>query len=124
MRILVRLWVWVRSWFSYSRMDDKISTLHLRINQLVREKQDIERRLASYLREADKWREEIQRAKQLNETMNLSLNTALIEIENMREITIPGLVAANRTLISRWESEVQVHAMRTAAMKVGSELDE
>ena len=119
---LVRMWSWVRSWFTFSRVSSKLSGLELKVTKLRRQKDVSDRKLQFHLMESKKWQQEIEKAAELNKRMNLALDVALQEIENIKEITIPGLVASHRVLISRWEAEIQVHAIRSANLQVGEEI--
>lgn len=118
---IVRFCGWLKTWFGLRRVSVQMSAIEAKVHRLNVEKAANEKQLHRHLSELDKAKKEIERGFQLNQKMSLALETALQEIENHKEITIPGLVAANRTLIARWEAELQTHAMRSAGIASAGE---
>ena len=118
----VKLCGWLKSWFGFRKVAIQMTAIESKVDRLLIEKADSEKKLHAYMADMEKAKREVERAFQLNQKMNLALETALQEIENVKEITIPGLVAANRVLIARWESEIQVHAIRSAGIASAGEV--
>jgi chromosome segregation ATPase len=51
-----------------------------------------------------------------NQRLNETISALQEELRTTKEITIPGLVAANELLTRRWEAQTQVEVMKAATM--------
>ncbi len=116
---------WISGWFKISQ---KISNLDKKIEKLRKSSDVASISYLNHIESLDLY--EIQFTERL-ERMRLSLNdaenrekklsealdSANEELKTANEILIPGLIAANKVFIDRWDAESAVHAMRMASME-------
>lgn len=67
-----------------------------------------------YQAELEKTRLTLRNSQTMNVQLEEGMSALRDELKTLNDITIPGLVAANRLFIDRWESESKIHIMRTA----------
>ena len=60
----------------------------------------------------DRAQESIDRAEELNKKLDWALTAANEALNTAEEITIPGLVAANKTFQAAWDAESSLITMR------------
>lgn len=127
----MNFWQWLRTCIGMNRVSSRMKTLETRIRRLQKEKQKSDNAIEDHRYEIDrlqkklndqlsKTRQELDRAEGLNRRMQRVLDAAHEELKNYDEIVVPGLVAANRVLIDRWDAETRVHAMRVVAAAQGN----
>lgn len=117
---------WFKSWWGVSQVSRQIAALRQRVGELAAAKglsdnaveahlQDLAVMRADMLRRLENVESELERSRSLNKKLQASLETTLEALEAKEKIVIPGLVAANQVLVSRWEAETAVLTLRQAA---------
>ena len=123
--LMKAMFQWISGWFKISQ---KISNLDKKIEKLRKSSDVASISYLNHIESLDLY--EIQFTERL-ERMRLSLNdaenrekklsealdSANEELKTANEILIPGLIAANKVFIDRWDAESAVHAMRMASME-------
>lgn len=125
MKFIRRLFSWFRSSHQLSeeiqRVDDSISVSHKQTKAIlegIRESQQMSDslllRLTSFSSESEvlyeRALEHVQAVKAENLRLEAQCRALQEELDTITTLTIPGLVASHKALISRWEAEVQVQA--------------
>ena len=106
---------------SLSRLDQKVARVHqgaldtarrVEVRAVAAEKaaNHLQQETKSLLKSLDEYRITVQR---LEET----LDAAREELRTAKEITIPGLVEANQTMLARWEAETQIQIARAILVR-------
>lgn len=114
---------WIKSWFGMSRVSRQVDTLRRRVESLQKQKIANDRLVEEHLEELaiirsqfnkrmENAEADLEGAKLLNKKLDATLATTLEALEAKENIVIPGLVAANQTLISRWQAETSVLELR------------
>ena len=112
--------------FGVSKLSSQMTTLDIRISRLQKEKRKSDNELQNYKNKLSGIREEfnktmvkanqvIDRAAGLQKKLNLNLEAAQVEIKLMKEVTMPGLIAANDTFLSAWDAQSSMNEMRKVA---------
>ena len=128
MRHLSKLWSWITTWVSVGRIRTHVDRLDRKIDGLIKNKHDwtidvkdrlstLERLRAQFENESRLAIQEIEDGRLLCSKLERALEATQESLKIANEITIPGLVAANRTFIDRWDAETAVHAVRIAAVR-------
>lgn len=129
-----RMLNWIKSWFGISLLFRKMSSIERRIEKLqkIRSKSDneIEKHLTSldnindkFIAEYEKTSTLLKEAAILNQKLEATLEATNEELKTANEILIPGLIAANKILLDRWDEESAIHAMRIANMGIQKEIE-
>ena len=114
---------WIKSWFGYSHVSRQVDALRRRVEFLHQQKAISDRRIEEHLEQLAVIRSQftkrmenaeadLEGAKLINKKLDATLATTLESLEAKEKIVIPGLVAANQTLISRWHAETSVLELR------------
>jgi len=132
------LWDWTKSWFGIGQVSRHLCVLDRNISRLRQERKIAEVSIEEHTKEIEeiqtrfeelmvKTKTSLDRAVQVNKKLQAALDSTQEEVKTAHEITIPGLVAANKVLIQRWEAESQILAVRSAlatqALSKGSDID-
>lgn len=123
---------WMRSWWGGVRVVQHVEALSQKTQALRRERARSDQRLDDHLQHLDelrselitaldKARVELEESRVFNKKLQAALDVSQEALEAANEIVIPGLVAANRTMIGRWEAETAVLATRKAALAADRE---
>lgn len=113
--------------FGLFQFQKQISTIDQKISRLAVRKATSEQCAADSLdrlqvletsiqKELAKTRLALSNSQKINRELEEALGALRDELKTATEITIPGLVAANRVFIDRWEAESKIHVMRSAIM--------
>lgn len=109
--------------FSFVKVKKKLNSIDRKIERLKAAKDESDRRVSlalsrlsevesQYKSEADKTRLALKDAKTINDQLEEALRAVRDELRTANDITIPGLVAANRVFIDRWEAESKIQVLR------------
>ncbi len=124
-----KLFNWIRFCFGVSDVYEGLGILYAKINKLhqlkIRSDKDISKHLDTLTSLMDKITEEINKATsslnnatELNNKLEAALNATQDELKTANEVLIPGLIAANDVLVSRWAAETAVYARRVAVESI------
>ena len=120
-RMFRKLCLWLGSWRVTRNAAKAVQELDYRIYKLQREKRqsdrEIEKAREKFQKSSDSLTKAVAQATGLNKRMEIMLETTKEELENLREIVVPGLVAANHTLTAARDAQSATYAMKVAAMK-------
>ena len=94
------------------RRDHSVRRLELRRRSLA----VVERRLAAH---AEVLAEDLDEAKRLQEQYDEQLVSIRSELRVLKDVTIPGLVAANKLLLAQWDAETAIQVRRQVAALPG-----
>lgn len=121
---------WLKTCVGMNRVSRHMRYLDKRISRLEKEKNKSEQAIEKHRdnidemqsrleRELDATRQSLDDAYQNQKRLEEALRSAQEELKTANEIVIPGLVAANKTLIDRWDAESATYAMRVVAAQGG-----
>jgi hypothetical protein len=120
--------LWFASWRITRGASRAVAELDYRIYRLQREKKRSDRELEKvkedFSKSSDRLTRAVSQASGLNKRLEIMLDTTKEELENLREIVVPGLVAANKTLTDARDAQSAMYAMKVAAMRVPDESQE
>lgn len=129
-----RILNWIKLCFRLSKISEGISGISSNISfadkrikklQKLKDKSDeeIQKQLtvlsdlhSKITKEIEKTSIALTNAELLSKKLSAELEASQQELETANKILIPGLVAANQTMLDRWEHESAVYVMRNAAM--------
>lgn len=122
---------WLSYWFGLRRVSRQMTVLDMKVESLKAEKiksdREIDRHRQALATQRDKLTSEMQKVSQsldravgLNKKLDAALDVAREEVRTANDIVIPGLVAASKTLIDRWDAESAVYARRQVAVSMSS----
>jgi molybdopterin converting factor small subunit len=122
--LIQRIIAYVRLWVGWGSVSAQLVATRNLVLRLQAETRDRDQRLEAAVREIDELRAtllkkfgnyqaELETARLLNKKLDAALQVELEAIQAKDTIVIPGLVAANQTLIDRWEAESAVHKLRS-----------
>lgn len=107
---------------SLDRTATRLSREIHQVNRQMVEKERVVSLLQSQIdSEVKQVRELSKRSTALNKQLESALEAARDEIKNLREIVVPGLVAANLTFQQAWDAQSARSAMQTAAVEMKDE---
>jgi len=122
---------WIKSWFRISKkmsyLDKKIEKLrkssdkanaiyNIHMNNLDK----IEQKFAD---EFEKVQISLNNANAVNKKLEEALDSANEELKTANDILIPGLIAANKVFVDRWDAESAVLAMRLVAIEPSKDIE-
>ena len=124
----MRLWLWIKSWWTVAGISRQLSSIDSHIQQLSKEKKSLETYIGETLfsivdTENDakdvlaESRKYLQQAEALVTKYDEQLEAARSKIRVLEDTTIPTLVAANKVFMERWDAESAIEVRRQTAFQ-------